>query len=152
MPAYDLHFQTISIVDQTSGYSGKFFTFGFPKPIGVAGPQKLLNRWVKLFFTTQGSDSLFPDNGGGFTSLIGSNITEVGDLQSLMNLYIESCNDQLQTLDALDNGQFLTTDERLRSGTMTAFNSLPPDGFEAFVQLVSISGKSVTVLIPMSVT
>jgi hypothetical protein len=70
----------------------------------------------------------------------------------LMNLYVETCSDQLQALDALDNGQFLTADERLRSCTMTAFNYLPPDGFEAHVQLVSISGKPVTVLIPMSTT
>jgi hypothetical protein len=152
MPFYDIHFQVINPATQAVTRTGKFFTFGFPKPVAVQGPQKLFNRWVKMFFTTQNSNPLYPDRGTGFPSLIGSNITQVADLEALMHLYVDNCNDQLQALDNLDNGRFLSDDEKLASASITAFNILPPDGFECFVELRSVSGKRVTALIPGSIT
>lgn len=152
MPFYDLHFQSVDPAAQATLRNGRFVTFGFPKPIAVFGPQKLLNRWLKLFLETQNSNPLYPDRGTGFPTLIGANITQVSDLEPLMHLYVDNCNEQLQALDALDNGRFLTDDERLRSGNIVAFSVVPPDGFDCHVELRSVSGKRVTVLIPGSIT
>lgn len=152
MPFYDIHYQPIDPATQAATRTGRFFTFGFPKPVGVAGPQKLADRWIRLFMATQNSSALRPDRGTQFASLLGANVTQVADLQALMHLYVDQCNDQLQALDAADSGRFLSDDERLRSGNITTFNVLPPDGFDCVVELRSVSGKRVTVLIPVSTT
>ncbi len=148
---FDIHFQLIAPELQKNHKTGKFFTFGFRKPVGIQGPQKLFNRWVKLFFTSQGSNPLNLDQGVNFTSLIGSNINEVSDLESLMNIYIERCNDQLVALDNKDIFNQLTADEKLADATMTNFTFIPPDGFDATIDIRSISGKRLTVLLPISI-
>ncbi len=147
---YDLHFQLINPDELERRQTGRFFTFGFPRPIGVAGPQKMFNRFIKVFMTGTGSNPLFRKQGTGFTTLIGSNITQVADLQALLQLYIDDASDQLKALDT--QATKLDDSERFLSAQITSFNPVSPDGFDALVELKTVSGARVTALIPVSVS
>lgn len=143
--ARDIHFQLVNPTDQPIG---KYFTFGSAFAIGIDGPQKLANRWLKLFMESPGTSALAPGRGTEFSGLIGSNVDAIADLQALVRQYIDEANDQLRRLDS--RSQTLTNDERLRDGSIIQFNIIPPDGIEVWVELRSVSGRRVEVLLPIS--
>jgi hypothetical protein len=112
MANYDIHFQLVAKEKQIGG---KFFSFGFKSAIGVAGPQKLINRWLKTFLTPKGSDPYDLSIGTNFYNLIGSNISTFQDIKDALALAVEDCNDQIRKSDrrrlAVDN-------ERLQTATL----------------------------------
>ena len=143
--ARDIHFQLVNPTDQPIG---KYFTFGSNFAIGIDGPQKLANRWLKLFMESPGSSAVSPGRGTDFTQLIGSNVDALADLQALVRQYIDEANDQLKRLDS--KSRVLTDDERLRDGGIIQFHILPPDGIVVWVELRLVSGRRVVVLLPLS--
>lgn len=143
--ARDIHYQLVNPSDQSIG---KYFTFGSNVAIGIDGPQKLANRWIKLLLESPGSSAVSPGRGTEFNELIGSNVDALDDLQALVRQYIDEVNDQLRRLDS--RSQVLTNDERLRDGNIIQFNIVPPDGIEVWVELRSVSGRRVEVLLPIS--
>jgi hypothetical protein len=149
MTTYDLHFQLLDPAEIASGTGGKLFTFGFRRPIGISGPQKLFNRWVKTLLESQGSYPLRRTRGTGFGTLIGSNIEQMADMEATVHLYIDAANEQVKAADR--QSRWLTDDERLSDGHVRTFNVVPPDGFDVTVELITISGKRLVSLLPSSI-
>lgn len=143
MATYDIYFQIIP-EEQQSGVS-KFFTFGFKSAVGIRGPQKLINRWLKCLMTPKGSDPFDPNIGTGFPGLIGSNIYNFQDLTDAVVLFIEDCNEQILTWDKL---YLPPDDERLLSATLVRLEPRNTDGFDAWVQIQNVAGTVVTLTLP----
>lgn len=144
MTKYDIHFQQISKKDQLELVDGKVFTFGFKSAVGVSGPQKMVNRWVKCLLTSKGSDVMSANYGTGFNSLIGSNITSKNDLADALTLFIEDCNSQMRSHDWTN---FPPDDERFDSANLVKL-TITDGGFEAVVLLRNVLGRQVQVNLP----
>lgn len=141
--SFDIHFQ---LFNQGEGSGqGKLFSFGFISAIGVKGPQKLVNRWIKCLFTPKGTDAFVKTYGTGFGDLVGSNIGGIQDVQDAASLFIDDCSDQIRAQDRL-NG--LPDDERLKSATITNIVPRAEDGFDITVELRNVAGASLTFLLP----
>lgn len=145
---YDVHFQMVSTQEQLSA-NGKVFTFGYTSAVGVKGPQKLANRWLKCFCTLKGSDLLAPEYGTIFPEIIGSNISRRQDFTDAMTLYIEDCNQQIRTFDL---AQFPPLDERLASAVLTSVIPRGVDGYDVYVTIKNMAGTLLTVQVPTGTT
>jgi hypothetical protein len=143
---YDIHFQLVPPGEQDGG---KLYTFGYVSAVGVKGPQKLINRWLKCFTTPKGSDPFDPESGTGFSNLIGSNISNDQDFVDAMALCIEDCNAQML---AMDRRNFPPDNERLLSATLAKTTALGDDGFAAYVNIRNVAGETYAVLLPTIAT
>lgn len=144
MATYDIHFQTAPEEEQIYA-NGRVFTFGYASAIGVKGPQKLINRWLKCLFTLKGSDLLDKAYGTGFPEIIGSNISRRQDFVDAMSLFIDDCNEQIRNFDL---AQFPPEDERLSSAVLTSVVSRGADGYDVYVTLKNVAGALLTVQVP----
>lgn len=142
---YDIHYQILPADQQVSE---RVFGFGFVSAVGVRGPQKLINRWLKCLMTPQGSDPFSLTYGTGFPNLIGSNISSVNDLIDLVSIYVQSCSDQIR---AFERQTFPPPDERLQSATILRVNDLG-DGFEVWVGITNAAGLQTPVVLPSTST
>jgi hypothetical protein len=146
--AFDVHFQIVPEEEQL--YSGgKIFTFGFTSAIGVKGPQKLVNRWLKCLFTLKGTDLLDKTYGTGYAELIGSNVSRYQDFVDAVSLFISDCNDQIT---AFDQAQFPPDDERLDSANLTSVVPRGVDGYDVYVSLKNVAGTVLTLQVPSGTT
>jgi hypothetical protein len=145
---YDVHFQIVSKEEQVAA-NGKVYSFGYASAVGVKGPQKLANRWLKCFCTLKGSDLLSPEYGTEFPEIIGSNISRRQDFVDAMSLYIDDCNGQIQ---AFDLAQFPPDDERLASAVLTSVVPRGEDGYEVYITIKNIAGTLLTVQVPTGTT
>lgn len=143
---YDIHFQLIP-PDEQGG--GKLFTFGFVSAVGVRGPQKLINRWLKCLMTPKGTDPYDLNYGTGFPNLIGSNISAIQDAIDALALFVEDCNSQVF---AMDRRAFPPDNERLLSATLAKTIALGEDGFAAYVNLRNVAGETLPVMLPTIAT
>ena len=141
---YDIYYEVIPAEEQV-GASGKVVSFGYASALGVKGPRKLANRWLKCFMTLKGSDPLDKTYGTGFPDLFGSNISRRADFTDAMVLFVDDCNQQLISMD---NEQFPPDNERLASATITSLTSLGPDGYEVYVTIKNVAGELVTIQVP----
>lgn len=148
MATYDIHFQIVPEDEQESA-NGRVFTFGYASAVGVKGPQKLVNRWIKCLFTLKGSDPLHRDYGTGFAELIGSNISRQDDFTDAMALFIDDCSKQIT---ALDQKNFPPDDERLKSAVLSSIVPRGPDGYDVYVTLRNAAGALLTTLLPAGST
>lgn len=148
MAKYDIHFQLLPEEEQLYG-NGKIFSFGYTSAIGVKGPQKLVNRWIKCLLTLKGSDLLRPAYGTGFSNLWGSNISNQRDFSDAIILFVEDCNAQMR---ALDNRQGPPANERLASAVVTAIIPRNGDGFDVYVTLKNTAGELISLLLPTDTT
>jgi len=148
MASYDIHFQEIP-AEQQAGASGRVFSFGYTSAVGVKGPQKLVNRWLKCFCTLRGSDLLDPTYGTGFPDLLGSNVSSRQDFVDAMAMFITDCNDKISSFD---QAQFPPDDERLDSAVMVSVVASPPDGFDVYVNIKNVAGTTLTVQVPTGST
>jgi hypothetical protein len=139
---YDIHFQPLPRAEQTST---SVFTFGFLSAVGVRGPQKLINRWLKVLLTPQGSDPFDKAYGTGFTNLIGSNIQSVTDVLDTAALAVQECNTQVR---AAERNVFTPPEERLQTATILKIEEVGRDGFDIWVAITNAAGLTVTVLLP----
>lgn len=139
---YDVHFQLLPGLQQTSG---KLFSFGYKAAIGVAGPQKLINRWMKVFLTPKGSDPFDRNSGTGFSALLGSNITNRRDVVDAIVLALEDCNAQIR---AMDRRSMPPEDERLKAAVLTSVEDAGNSGFEIYISVSNAAGLTVAVPLP----
>ena len=142
--SYDIHFQVIPEEDQLTA-GGRVFSFGFTSAIGVRGPQKLMNRWIKCLFTLRGSDLLSPEYGTGFPDLIGSNISQQRDFEDAVALFISDCSAQIA---ALDQAQSPPANERLDSAVLTAVVPRGAVGYDVYVTLKNVAGQLIPLILP----
>jgi len=142
--SYDVHFQVLQEVEQPAA-SGRIFTFGFISAVGVQGPQKLVNRWMKCLFTLKGSDLLDRAYGTGFPELIGSNISKKNDFTDALTLFIADCNRQILVFD---QAQFPPDNERLESAVLTSVTPRDSDGYDAVVTIKNIAGQLLLFALP----
>lgn len=148
MATYDVHFQLVPSEEQLSA-NGRVFTFGYASSVGVKGPQKLVNRWLKCLFTLKGSDLLDRGYGTGFPEIIGSNISRMQDFVDAMSLFVDDCNEQIQ---AFDLAQFPPDDERLASAVLSNVVPRGDDGYDVYVTLKNVAGTLLTVQVPTGTT
>ena len=135
--AYDIHFQPVPAGEVQSS---RVFTFGFKASLKVAGPQALVNRWVKTFMTPKGSNPLDKEEGTAFGRLVGSNanIYQNG-IEDIVLLSIEDANDQVRRQDL--DGLF-PSNERLSNATLLQKQTeFYEDGVELWVRIVNSEGE-----------
>ena len=142
---YDIHYQILPLAEQTSE---RVYGFGFVSAVGVRGPQKLINRWVKCFMTSQGSDPYAPTYGTGFPDLIGSNIQSTADIIDVVSLAIQDCNEQIR---AFETPNLTPTDERLGSATILQILE-DGGGFQLWIGITNAAGLQTPVLLPSTST
>lgn len=101
----------------SSGDSVLRFRLGRP-PGTVRGVQKLLQSFVRLLFTTPGSDIFAPDLGGGAMRVIGGPVrpSQEGDMLSDFVLAVEETKRQLTRIQSRDPR--IPPDERLLSASV----------------------------------
>lgn len=144
MSRYDIHIQ---LIDPTEQGPGMNFTFGNVPVIAVRGPQKLANRWIMQFLRSKGSDPVDSTQGTYFPALVGGgNLVNLGDLEATIIDYIEDCNAQIMAID--QSSPWLDPDERLQSAQIVMFNQTASDTFEVWIQINTVSGDTVKILIP----
>jgi len=148
MPTYDIHYQLAPENEQLDA-GGKVFTFGFTSAVGVKGPQKLVNRWLKCLMTPKGTDPLSRGYGTGFADLIGSNLSRYQDFVDAVTLYVTDCNDQIR---AFDQAQFPPDDERLESASVASVVPRGADGFDVYVHIKNVAGTVLTAQVPAGST
>lgn len=144
MTTYDVHFQIVPDAAQVAT-NGKVYSFGYTSAVGVQGPQKLVNRWLKCFCTLKGTDISDPTYGTGFPALLGSNVSRQDDFTDAMALYVDDCNTQIR---AFDSAQFPPATERLKDATLTNVIPYGADGYSAYVTIKNIAGTLLTVQVP----
>ncbi len=144
MPRYDTHLQ---LIDPTAQRASSIFTYEFEGTRRIDGIQKLVNRWLKCFFTPRGSHPLRPTEGTDFPYLVGgNNITDVPSLEATVVLYMEDASDQIKAIDR--RSSWLSTEERLRSVSLLRFVQTAPDAIEFWVQVTNVAGRRLNQLIP----
>ncbi len=140
--SFDVNIQIVSLAEMSSG---KFFSFGQKRSLGVRGIQKLMNMCFKYLLTPLGSNPLDLTEGTVLTSLIGSNITPA-DAQDILQLAVEKTAAAIQ--DA-QRGSGAPSDERLLSMTITAFVAIPDaPGFAAQILVRNVAGQGLKLLLP----
>jgi hypothetical protein len=144
MPRYDIHFQALTVEEQTNTF--KFVGFTYNPTIGVTGFQMLINQWLKCLLTPQGSDPTDLNYGTGFTGMIGSNLP-LADARDVCSMAIESCNEQVFAFQSTDST--LTSAERLATATITQFIPQPSaPGFDLYVELKNQANQTLTISVP----
>jgi hypothetical protein len=133
----DIHFQPVVPASDIVGY--KLFTFGFRKSLKVAGIYALVNRWVKMLMTPVGSDPLRPEEGTGFTNIIGSNtLLDSPELRDATIIAVDEASEQVQVQD---NAGSFPESEMLDSAQLDNFiPSVSGDGFDMWVTVTSRTG------------
>ena len=144
MPTYDIHFELDTLEAQQSG-NGKVYTFKYSRAVGVKGLQKLVNRWVKCFLTTKGTDPLSPNYGTEFPSLIGSNVSRRQDFIDVAALAVNDCNAQMI---AYDNYNLPPLDERLQTATLTNVVERGSDGYDVYISIKSSANSATSIMVP----
>lgn len=138
----DLHIQ---LIDPSAQTPSKLFTLG-PEPRTVEGPQKLANRWLKLFLTRKGSHPSRREEGTEFVNLIGGNFADLPSVEADVLDAIDDATEQLRTADRA--APYRPANERILSSSLVQFVQLPPSGVEFWVALTNVARERITVLIP----
>jgi hypothetical protein len=146
MPKFDAFYAG---TDEATQHLFRFFTFGFNRSVGVRGPQKLALQWLKCFMTTKGSDPTNLEYGTEFSNLIGSNVRAMQDVQDVVALCIQDCNEQILQIQQKTQPDL---DELLLTATLVKFNLTGADGFDAYVTISNAKSQEVTVNLPSLAT
>lgn len=140
---FDIHYELLR-PDEASG--GRLVTFRYKAAVGVRGPQKLVNRWLKCLLTAKGSDPLNKAYGTGFPSLIGSNFGRIDELSELITVYVDDCNAQIRALDRLNRPP---ANEAFASAEVVSVQPMGGDGVAVFVVLRNIEGVLAKLPLPL---
>ncbi len=128
---FDIYFQVLSALEQQTTF--KFITFGPKSTIGVKGFPQLINKWLKCFLTSKGSDATDLNYGTVFPTLIGSNVS-LPDARDVSDLSVQQCNALILTMQSGD--LTLTSSERLNSAKVISFVEKPElPGFDLFIEI-----------------
>lgn len=142
MSTYDVYLQG-KTAENTTGFAS--LTFGYDRTIAVRGPYKLVTQWLKRYLTTKGSDPLRPNDGTNFSSLIGSNITDLNDIRDVVMIAIQDCNSQIRLVQQQEPPD---DDELLLDAVLTKIEKDGVDGFNAWVTITNAAGASLTATLP----
>jgi hypothetical protein len=148
MATYDIYFSILPEAEQIAA-AGRVFSFGYTSAVGVRGPQKLVNRWLKCLFTRRGTDPLDTAYGTGFTDLIGSNLSRRKDFTDAAAMAVSDCNSQIT---AMDQALFPPDNERLQSASITSLVPRGADGYDVYVTIKNVAGELLTMLLPSGST
>lgn len=143
---FDLHFDLVNPLDQDA--RNAVFALDASRPTSVAGPQKLVNRLVKAFLTSRGSNPLHRKDGTDFTSLVNGNVEDPEDLEAAVTLMVQDAADQIKAID--QRSPWLAPNERLRAADLKTFTMIGVDRFEMTVELTTTSGDRVLALLPFA--
>lgn len=146
MATYDIHFMLDPAAEQI-GAGGRVYTFLYARALGVKGPQKLVNRWVKCFLTEKGSDLLNPSYGTGFPALLGSNVSRQQDFTDAVAVAMADCNTQITAYDTLN---LPPLDERLSAALLTSVSARSDDGYDVYITIKNQAGSTTGIIIPGS--
>lgn len=146
MPKYDAFYTGTAEATQ---HLFRFFTFGFDRSVGIRGPQKLALQWLKCLMTTKGTDPTNLEYGTDFPNLIGSNVQAMQDLQDVVMLCVQDCNEQIIAIQQKTQPDL---DELLLAATLARFDRTGVDGFEAYVTISNAKNQEVTVNLPALAT
>lgn len=135
--------------DESTQRLFRFFTFGFDRSVGVRGPQKLALQWLKCLMTTKGTDPTDLEYGTEFPNLIGSNVRSMRDVQDVVTLCIQDCNEQITKIQQETQPDL---DELLLTATLAKFELTGDDGFDAYVTIANAKNQEVTVNLPSLAT
>lgn len=144
MARFDLHFQALTEEEQLSTF--KFVGWEYSPSLAVKGFQMLINQWLLCFLTPRGSDPTDLKRGTDFTKLVGSNLP-LQDAQDVVNIAIDTCNDQVGAFQADDNT--LTPTERLASANIINFveNASAP-GFSVYIEIKNQASERLVLNLP----
>lgn len=155
MARFDLHFAIVQPPDGRDVPAGEIrqaananFVLSVRRPIAVRGMQKLINRWLKTFFTPKGSHPVRRDEGTTFPSFVGGMARQ--DLDASVMLAMDDASDQVRAVDA--RSPWLDADERLADVALKTFNQLGQDRVEIWMEITNAAGTRQTMLIPYART
>jgi hypothetical protein len=140
---YDIYFELLPEAEQ--GPQRGTFTFGYKRTIAIAGFQKLINKWTKAFLTEQGTDLSRRNYGTQFPSLIGSNVTDRGDVQQVVHSAVTKA-----TQDILDiQAQYPpdSSEEIIHSARLTSIIFEDKSSVSVYVLLQNQAGKRLQVIL-----
>jgi len=142
---FDIHIQTLPAAEQKA--TGKYMSFGFTSAIGVKGFQMLINQWIKTLLTPVGSDPADVDSGTTFSTLRNSNFG-VSELQDMVAMAVEQCNDQVFAAQQQDFT--LTASERLATADIIEFVVSPSGpGFDVSIEINNQAGENLEFNLPV---
>jgi hypothetical protein len=136
---YDLHFVA------TAGDDEKPFGFGYRAAIAVAGPQKLVNRFVKCLLTPKGTDPTDENEGTTFMSLVGSNVPSSQYILDSLALTLDDAASQLRAFDRVAG---LPSNEQFGSVSLLQLVERVAGGYDVWVLLRNAANEPVPVRLP----
>lgn len=147
MPTYDTYIAPLPESEQSVVHGA--YTYGYDRHIAVRGFQKLINRWAKAFLTLQGTDLSRRNYGTAFPALIGSNVTDRGDIQEIVQSSVDKATQDIQQLsaDALETGLEFDSEELLDSAKLDALVFPDATGIAVYVTLQNQKGQRLQVLL-----
>ena len=141
MPTFDIHIEGVPYLLIRGG---RGLTFGdYQTVVGVAGVQKMVDRFVKCFFTPLGSDLTDREYGSTVMAHFGNTLPSA--LEPLVYSSVQQCVDTLQRYDDL---YFTEDDERISGASVESYQEDPAgDGFLVKVRLTNAAGTTVSILV-----
>lgn len=143
---FDIYIEPLP-ADEQSTRRG-VMTYGFKRTIGVAGLQRLANRFLLNLLTLEGSDPSNPRRGTPFSGLIGANVNDEATIRDVVQISID------KTVAFLLRAQQLvpnyTDRDRLRSAELTSIvydTARAAVGVE--IRIENVAGRQQTLQIPL---
>jgi len=140
---YDTYFELLPASEQKAQRGT--FTYGYKKHLGIAGFQKLINKWTKAFLTEQGTDLSRRLYGTQFPSLIGSNVTDRLDVQQIAHTAVAKATQDVLGIQA----RFPPEDaqEILHSVQLTSLIFEDNSSVSVYVLLQNQAGKRLQIIL-----
>lgn len=132
------------LVQVDGAYPTGTVTFGFNnEPRSITGIQKVAQLFMKILFTTQGSDLLNPTLGTGFSELvIRSNITQnPREFSQSASRYIAQAVAQTKSLSSSDPASTMRDVQILGMNTTS-------ESIQMYLQLTTAAGEFASIAIP----
>jgi len=109
----------------------------------------LVQKWLSTFMTNPGSDITDLDYGGGGIQLMDESFSEenLGDLRNKLNIAVSKTNKDIST-SQLEEG-IEDPDEMLDSARLSKLNIVSADAIEVEFVIVSMSGNTSSVMVPI---
>jgi hypothetical protein len=139
---FDIHIEGLPI-SRVHGSRG--IGFGdYALHIGVMGPQKMVDRFMKCFLTPIGSDLTDKEYGTPVASALGNSIGST----TLAQLVHMSAQQVVTTLQRYDSLYDTPDDERLVLASIEQLEvTAAGDGFDAYVRLQNAAGTTVLIMV-----
>lgn len=139
--AFDIH---IEGVPYSQIHGGKGLSFGdYQFTVGVQGVQKMVDRFLKCFFTPLGSDLTDKEYGSSIMAYFGNSGS--GMLQPVVYTSVQQC---VATLQRYDDQYDTASEERIQSAAVEEFvEDVDSTGFFVKVRLSNSAGTTVTILV-----